>query len=140
MKILLKPICLLLAAVLAAAGLSGCHIARTEPQICRVVTEISVVHRIGDASSSRSYSDPKKMELFLTYLRLLKPHVPARADPEATVGDSYRITLRFSDGSEKSYYQHGERYLSEDCQPWREIDPEFAVNLDKLFRSTPADS
>lgn len=139
MKGFMKRVCLLLVMILAMVGLSGCHIGQKDDHVCRVVTGISIVHHVGDATSTRDYSDPKKMELFLTYLRLLKPSILARTDPEEIAADSYRITLRFSDGSEKNYYQHGNRYLSENCQPWREVDPKYAGSLDELFRSTPGD-
>lgn len=139
MKLFVKRVCLLLAVILAGTGLSGCHIGQRDDHVCRVVTEIRVEHRVGDASSSRHYSDPEKMELFLTYLRLLKPAASAKTDPEEIAADSYHITLRFSDGSEKNYHQRGDRYLSVDYQPWREVNPDLAGSLDRLFRSTPSD-
>lgn len=106
----------------------------------RVVTGISIVHRVGDATSQRHYSDPKKMELFLNYLRLLRPYVPATEDPEELIADSYRITLHLSDGNEKTYHQWGSSYISVDYQPWLLIPPEMGSGLGILFATIDSDS
>lgn len=138
MRNLRKILCMALA-LAVLSGLSGCHIGHDSAATSRVVTQVSVAHREGDKVFQRHYSDPKKMELFLNYLRLLRPYVPAREDPEELIADSYQITLHFSDGAQKTYCQWGDSYISVGYQPWLMIPPELGSTLGTLFSTTAAD-
>ena len=88
---------------------------------------------------TRQYMHPRKLDTILFYLRTLEDQALAKTDPERIVGDRYRITVVFSDGSKKIYYQQADRFLSRDARPWRQVDREKARLFYPLLKSLPPD-
>ena len=92
---------------------------------------ISGIHQ--DAPLSCFYSEPKKMETILYYLRSLDPMGRPKTDPERIMGESYRIHIEYADGGQSIYRQHANRFLSKDAHPWQTIDPKKAAILRPLL-------
>ena len=118
--------------------LSGCRKNETKP-LCRTVTAVDISCQQEDVLIQRHYTDSRKMEYVLLYLRLLEPIGTPDTDPDEVDADVYRITLQLSDGEEKIYRQKDHRYLSAGSQPWKSISPAQAAGLYQLMRSVPSD-
>ncbi len=85
------------------------------------------------------YTQPQKMETILYYLRSLEDLGSADTDPERIMGDRFKITVIYSDGSRRLYRQQADRFLSRDDRPWRTVDPQKAALLYPLLVSMPPD-
>lgn len=123
-----------------AVIMTGCgkNNAKQAP-LCRVVTQVDISCRREDILIQRHYTDTKKMESVLLYLRLLKPLGKPETDPENLNKDVYEITIQLSDGNTKIFRQKAHRYLSRGDRPWEMIDPEQAYGLYTLMRHYPSD-
>ena len=103
--------------------LSGCKAKEFVPEEPLVyVTQVSVDYEYRLSHLRRSYTDSDKMDVFLYYLYDLSPHGKPEEDPEQIQGDSCKITLSLSDGTQRVYRQIGSQYLSIDWQPWQKIN------------------
>lgn len=100
----------------------------------RLVTKISVTDSTG---LTRIYTEPRKMEVILYYLRALEPSGKAKTDPERILGQSYRICVSFSDGQQTIYRQRANRFLSRDSHPWQNINFKKAAYLQTLLEAMP---
>ncbi len=124
-----------------ATIMSGCGTVDSSAiPICRVVTQVDISCRQENMFLQRHYTDSKKMESVLLYLRLLKPLGKPNTDPDSIARETYNITIHFSDGQKRVYRQKAHRYLSIDNHPWRAIDPEQASELYALMGYYPSDS
>ena len=119
--------------------LPGCKGASSPNALCRVVTQVDITGREKDVSIHRRYTDTQKMQWVLIYLRTLKPGIKPQFPPEDALGETYEISLKFSDGSEKIYRQADHRFLSQDFHPWQSIAPGRAAGLYALMRAFPSD-
>lgn len=138
----MKKIISVLCCLVIALSLSGCvrkHTLKDPESYLKLVVRVDVVGRLKNEHIYKTYVHQQKMEAILNYLRLLKPRGPADVDPELYVGDSYTITVHYSDGHKQIYRQHADRFLSTDANPWRNIDPEFALYLYPLLNAMPND-
>lgn len=124
--------------ILLLLGGCGSHGPEREEPVCRVVQEITVESEDSQGAATRYYTDQHKMSMVLNYLRILDPWNRA-ADPTALEGTSYRITLGFSDGSYKQYFQKDILYLSSDGAVWKQIDPGRGIHLPLLLADMPSD-
>ena len=117
--------------------LTGCH----APQSARskLVTEISMEVRQEQTILRRKYTDPQKMETILSYLRAMEGRAHNHSAPERYAGPRYRIELHYSDGSTGYIFQHANRFLSRDFQPWQEINTAHATFLLPLIESMETD-
>lgn len=106
----------------------------------RFVTQVNVICKSDPNGLCRQYTQPKKVESMLLYLRLLRPVGNADSDPELLNGDIYKITVHLSDGTEHVYYQQSDRYLSKDLQPWQQIAQRYGDNLEPLLQNMPSDT
>lgn len=104
-----------------------------------VVVGITVTHQNGPVATRRYYTSSAKMRSVLDYLRGLNPYGTAPETPTAAMGESYRIVLSHSDGSETLYWQIADRYFLEEGKPWQMIDPEQAGLLGRIFSQTESD-
>ena len=127
--------------ILIAALFCGCNKKETAAQRPggRVVTRVDVTGKKGPSAFRWQYTDESKMEAILLYLRLLRRGGDAQVDPQRVEGDYYEILLHYSDGGSRVYYQHAEKYLSDNYKPWQTIDPNQAKNLFPLLESMPSD-
>lgn len=116
---------------------SACAPKEIPQPLCRVVTEINIVCDHPKAQIRRHYTDSKKMQYVLIYLRLLKPKTTTALPTETD--DLYSIQISFSDGSKRTYRQTAHRYLSRDNEPWKSIDPSSASGLYFLMRKLSSD-
>ena len=112
--------------------LSGCS--RKESQTSfPLVTEITVHYENGPIHGQLHYSEDDKMQLILTYLRLLNPYGQPPEDPETTDGTLFQITLTHADGGVTTYQQKADRYLKSGEEPWLCIPSQKAVELSLLL-------
>ena len=98
-----------------------------------LVTEISVHYENGTVEGQLSYTDDEKMQMILTYLRLLKPYGHPPEDPEAAEGPLIEISLHYANGGSTVYRQKADRYLQTGKNPWLCIPPQKAMELSLLL-------
>ena len=110
-----------------------------KPAVSRVVTQVDVTCKKEQTALRWHYTDQEKMEAVLLYLRPLDRGGSAQVDPQRVEGDHYEILLHYSDGGSRVYYQHADRYLSDNYKPWQQIDPNPAKDLFPLLQSMPSD-
>ena len=115
---------------------SGCK-AETEPTP-RVVSGVRVDWQRKGVHFSRHYTDTKKVEALLLYLRLLKTEIP-EADPYRQADNVYTITVRLLDGREHRFQQQQHRYFRIEQAPWQQIPPGQAEGLYDLLRVLESD-
>ena len=115
--------------------LSGCH--RQELiSVSHLVTGITIT-RLADGETHH-YTQDHAMGRILNYLRSLDPFGKTEADPVISPED-YQITLHFSDGRQRSYWQQNrEKFLDADNR-WKQIHPEDARQLSLLFAAIPSE-
>ncbi len=133
-------ICVLLG--LTAVLFSGCRQQTpppVSPTIYRAVTSVSVTYENGPIRAQRRYTSDQKMKRIMTYLRLIDPYGDPEEDPETAGGSEIRILLSYTDGSEKTYRQIGNRYLMEDGGVWQKIDPAKAEELGQILGQMESD-
>ncbi len=106
---------------------------------CRVVTQVDISCQHEKGLIQRNYTDNKKMESVLLYLRLLKPFGKPETDPERVDAPVFEITVHLSDGDRRIYRQKDHRYFSKNSRPWEKIDPARASGLYALMRHYPSD-
>ena len=111
----------------------------SEPPQCRVVTGIRVTFEDGPLKMERHYTASEKMRAILNYLRWIDPYGRPEEDPETVSGGSFQIVLTYSDGCEKTYVQKADRYLMEDGQDWKRIDPTRALTLSQMLGQMASD-
>ncbi len=124
--------------LLLSVFLFGCHIKSTTSAV-KAVTEIDVQYRSDSTAFSRKYSTEVKMRPILNYLRWISPYGVPQENPDALAGDTYTITIHFSDNSEKVYLQKANRYLQVDGQAWKLIDAENARTLSRIINEMESD-
>ena len=108
--------------------LSGC--AREESASSfPLVTEITIHYENGSIQGQLHYTDDEKMQLILTYLRLLKPYGQPPEDPATADGPLIQIHLHHSDGGITLYQQKADRYFKTDQTPWLCIPSQKAQEL-----------
>ena len=111
---------------------SGCS--RKESQSSfPLVTEITVHYENGPIHGKLHYTEDNKMQLILTYLRLLKPYGQPPEDPEAADGTLFEIILTHADGGITTYQQKADKYLKTQEDPWLCIPPQKAMELSVLL-------
>ena len=130
-------VCVLFSALFAGCGRK--KTASQKPGMGKVVAQIDVTCKKDESALFWQYTDQEKMEAILLYLRLLHRGGGAQIDPNRVKGDHYEIVLHYSDGRKRVYYQHADRYLSDNYAPWEKIDPEQGKDLMLLLRSMPSD-
>ena len=118
--------------------MSGCLANHSGP-LTKVVTQVDISCKQEDTTFSRHYTDTRKMEYVLLYLRLLKRKGKPDADPDTMNKDVYEITVRFSDDTSRVYRQKAHRYFAEGSGAWQLIDPAQAAGLYKLMANLPSD-
>ena len=112
--------------------LSGCR--RKESQVTfPLVTEITVRYENGFIQGELHYNEDDKMQLILTYLRLLNPYGQPPEDPETADGTLFEIILTHADGTHTIYQQKSDQYLKTGQSPWLCIQPQKAVELSVLL-------
>lgn len=118
----------------------GCNQTDTPKQpLSHVVTKVDVLYRRNNMLLQRHYTDNKKMQSVLLYLRLLEPKKLPDSQPEITGSDICQITVRLSDGQKRVYRQTRHRFFSNDYRPWETIDPGKAYDLYVLLQKLPSD-
>ena len=120
--------------------LPGCKgFSSPKKALCRVVTQVDITGREKDVAIHRRYTDTQKMQWVLIYLRTLNPGIKPQSPSDKALAETYEISLKFSDGSEKIYRQADHRFLSQNFHPWQPIDPGRASGLYTLMRKLPSD-
>ena len=119
---------------------TGCGINHTSSTHYRAVTQVDIVTRYEHTLIRRHYTDPKKMEAVLIYLRLLKPIGKPTQDSSQLNEDVFLIAVHLSDGNIHYYRQAAHRYFSREDENWVTIDPSLAARLYAVMRHFPSDS
>lgn len=133
-----RKIFLLCALCFCLLFLPGCM--KKNTALCRVVTQVDIVGQEKDVQIHRHYTDTEKMQWVLIYLRTLNPGIKPQTPPEEALAETYKISLKFSDGSEKIFRQADHRYYSAEFHPWQSIEPGKASGLYALMRALPSDA
>ena len=102
-----------------------------------LVTDITITRNDGFI---RHYTDPKKVNVVLEYLRLLRPLGPIFPTQEALQQYSYEITVRLQDGSQRIHRQQSDCFAAKDQGFWGVIDPDLGQCLPLLMAQLPSDS
>ncbi|MBQ3146731.1 MAG: hypothetical protein IJB91_03270 [Oscillospiraceae bacterium] len=112
--------------------LPGCS-REKRPSSFPLVTEITVHYENGPIQGQLHYTEDEKMQLILTYLRLLKPYGQPPEDPETADGTLFEISLHYADGGSSVYQQKADRYLKSGEKPWLCIPSQKAMELSTLL-------
>ena len=129
-------ICLLICLLLS--GCSRHDDIQPSPQ-CRVVTGVRVTFENEPFRLERYYTSSSKMRAVLNYLRWIDPYGKPEEDPERVSGSNFQIVLTYSDGCEKTYVQKADRFMHEDGQGWKRIDPTRARTLSQILGHMESD-
>ena len=121
--------------IMLCLTLTGCAIPPVPKS--RLVTGVRI--ESNDPALSRYYTEPRKMETVLYYLRGLQERKDVQTDPERYGGHSYHIELLYSDGSNRHIFQRADRFISEDFQPWQEVQRRYGMFLEPLLRNMKSD-
>ena len=136
----MRKFCKLSLVLLCCIVLSGCgRHTSVESTVPRLVTAVNVAGQREETALERHYTEPMKMESVLYYLRTLEDLGTPKTDPERIIGDSYKITVQFSDGGYRIYRQQANRFLSQNNHPWYQVDQRKAELLYPLLKSMPSD-
>ena len=122
--------------------LSGCCriLHNSKPTPYRVVAQIQVSYENGTIETQRQISQEAKIRPILDYLRYLDPYGRPHEDPEQIGGNDCRITLIYSDGTQRIYRQRADRYMRIDDGPWTRVDETKAMELKMLLWVIPSDA
>lgn len=118
---------------------SGCRSEQAKKPIPRTVTQIHVVAAHDTQITNHTFTDYKKMETVLNYLRLLDPYLPAEITPDTFRSNAYEITVSYSDGARTTYRQIYNQYLQTDGGVWKKINPAQGEKLLRILMSMPDD-
>ncbi len=125
----------------SAIILSACNKSDTPAQQSEhIVTKVDISCQREQMRIDRHYTDNKKMQSVLLYLRLIDPQGKPDKDPEQLGKDIFEITVHLVGGKKRVYRQTAHRYFSEDFRPWQTIDPSDATGLYILLQKLPGDS
>ena len=116
--------------------LTGCE-RRTEAP-CRVVTGVQVEYQQRGETLTRIYTRQESIGSIMNYLRMLKP--AGSVQPQGEHPCSCRITVRYSNGPDKVFFQQGNDYLQQDGGVWKRIDVQQARLLYPLLLLLPSDA
>ena len=131
-----RIIILLIAAIL----LCGCsRIDQETPGRPRLVEKITATYRSTAVELVRSYTDQEKMEAVLIYLRRLAPYGSATEETDPLEPSDGRITLHYSDGTDRVYELYAGRYLRIDNGQWQNIKTERGQELPLLLGMMESD-
>lgn len=122
---------------IAAVMLWGCSTNR-RPML-RYVTQVDIACDHKGIPIRRHYTDSKKMEAVLIYLRLLHPGGAPSTNPETVEADLYEITVSLSDGQKRIYHQKDHRFFRKPASGWQAISPERSYGLYTLMRNYQSD-
>ena len=117
--------------------LTGCR--SQSEETLELVTRVQVSGFSQNAPFRAVYTDPSKMETILYYLRGLDPQGTPDTDPERILGDHYRISISYTDGTRHIYRQQANRFLSFDSHTWKMVDPKKGSLLPLLLGILPPD-
>ena len=132
-----RKIIIFLLLCIAAVSLWGCR--SQQRVLCRFVTRVDISCDYKGVPVRRHYTDTKKMEAVLLYLRLLRPSGPPVVDPNTVDGDIFQITVTLSDGQQNIYSQKAHRYFCKGSASWMNISPEQAAGLYEVMRHYESD-
>ena len=121
--------------------LTGCNQEQpveTAP-LCRFVTRADITCYHGGQTVYKQYTQDRKIESVLYYLRLLQDKGELGQLPRDAEGVDYEIRLFFSDGTVRSYRQKGIAFISQNQGPWRILKPRQGRKLLTLFRLLSSD-
>ena len=115
----------------AFSCLWGCR--SQQKPLCRIVTQVDIACDYKGVPIRRHYTDTKKMEAVLLYLRLLHTGGVPTVDPDTVDSDIFEITVTLSDGKKQHYAQKDHRYFRKGKSGWMNISPEQASGLYKVM-------
>lgn len=119
---------------------TGCMGRTPKPQNKTVVSQICVTCQQEGTAGRRTYTDGAKMKQILNALRQVGQQFDPEVDPEPLELRTYCITLTHSDGSRRSWYTKGDRYIRREDGPWQQADPKKISQLNQLLQILPGDT
>ena len=134
-----KLVILILLTGLLCTG-CGRRVPTTTVPTHRVVTGIDITFQNGPLYVRRIYTHPEKMSAILHYLRFIDPYGTPQEPPESVTGSDFYIVLSFSDGGQKLYRQHADRYMQVDGGEWKRIDIKKALELSRIVSYMRSDT
>ena len=129
-------ICLLLGLLCTGCGY---HAPITTIPTHRVVVGIDITFQNGPLYARRIYTNSEKMSAILHYLRFIDPYGTPPEPPESVDGSDFYIVLSYSDGGQKLYRQHADRYMQVDGGDWKSINVEKAMELSRILGKMQSD-
>ena len=105
----------------------------------RVVTGIDITFQYGPLYARRIYTSAEKMSVILHYLRFIDPYGTPPEPPESVDGSDFYIVLNYSDGGQKLYRQHADRFMQVDGGEWKSISVKKAVELSRILGQMKSD-
>ena len=115
--------------------LTGCADAQMKTYVPRLVIKIDIDACQENTVYTQSVTDSKRMSVVLNYLRMLDAYTVVPIESETFRADVFRITVHFSDGSQKIYHQLYNQYLQVDNSNWKKIDPKHGSRLSEIINS-----
>ncbi len=100
---------------------------------------VQILVRDGQNRQLRRYTRPEKLQKVLLKLRTLGFTGLPETDPERLPGEVLNLQVRLADGSSTVYHLRRGLYFNRDERPWRKIDPEQGMELEKLLINLPGD-
>ena len=129
-------LCLLLSLLCTGCGY---HAPITTIPTHRVVVGIDITFQNGPLYARRIYTNSEKMSTILHYLRFIDPYGTPPEPPESVDGSDFYIVLSYSDGGQKLYRQHADRYMQVDGGDWKSINVEKAMELSCILGKMKSD-
>lgn len=120
---------------------SGCtyYAPHGENHPVRVVKRIDVISTQDGSVTRFCYTDSKKMETVLHYLRNLQPDKYTPITPDTFRTDAYEIRLTLSDGTQTVYHQIYDEFLQKNGGRWKSIDRVQGATLPQMLSIMPSD-
>ena len=105
----------------------------------RYVEQAEIFLQKGDYRQIWIYQQPGKINSLLNFLRTTKPHGRVYAAEPVVDCHHYRITLSFSDNTQRTYYLQDYQYFCKNAPIWQRISRSHGQLLYPLLQLLPTD-
>ena len=113
---------------------SCCPLFRKQPiPGYRVITQVQIEYKNQTRRDFWQFYNENSIQVILGYLRHVEPYGRPHEDPDTVAGRTYSIRVIYSDGTQRLYEQHADRYMRIDGGQWKRIDHQTALYLSGLL-------
>lgn len=123
---------------LALVLLFGCQRKANNGSI--IVNHITVTYEHNGQILQQEYSAPEAMRTILVLIRMLGDRGRANEDPETLPGQSFRLVMTHTDGSQKVFCSKENRFVRDGNGPWQQVHPDRLSRLHRVLQNLPGDS